>query len=1845
MAKKENTLKNAEEESDFDSIPIVFITDNGYVVPTSVAITSLICNKKPTTKYSVFILTNELTEENKKRFKLFNSKDIKLEIITVSIAELEGLHKYEVGTICQATPAALLKFKLPEIFNSYKKIIYLDGDILVRNDLSDLYSEDVSNYYVAAVHDTGKLYHDKEVYKKIPLYFNSGVMLLNLEKCRKDNVTEKLIEEKKRSTDNSLMDQNILNIVFKDHIKIIDIKYNFLILNLTRASAKFEFKELNKLFNANYNSLSDIEKQTCVLHFSSKDKPWKFYDGPYSKEWYDYFIKSPHKDSFLIRSKFVLSEFNSTQRKALIIELNPCHGECIPGYVKYFLDLGYDLRIIMNSAIEVDDPLADIFSNKKVEVSYMPQSTIVKFIQDTHQMNQYSVCLFNSSFIYKFEKQAVYLLSPEQYQVKILTVDHRQELIDGRVQSRSNSIVLKQFGENKNIFEVNPHYFGNHRKHKKNQLSEFVVVGGIDEKRKNHSLLISAVNEMINKGENNFHITIVGKGSINNLPTSIKEHLTLTGRLSFPKMYEVMKKADFFLPLLDYENPDHLRYCTTGTSGSFQLIYGFNIPCIIDANFAKIYNLTDKNSISYNKGEFAEALIKAVKMKNDEYQQLQDNLAVVVEKIYRNSLEHMRNAIETEYKKESFPIKAYLLFPYYLISNILFKQKKNEIILSNITDMLHTSRIDIKNFGQSNNAVEVTADNGIISTPKYLTSDQGIGQEVNCKADKETIKIKIKNNGKLVIRFRGIAKQYNGKRFPVWTDYKSIKINGKELLAYPVATWHDEPYTYETPVKNGQKIKIKVVFCDHNYDREELKTTLQKIVQYKGYLNDNIENILNIAERKYIAIQKNVVQALPQVTSDAFISVGYNCQIAQHLKSFNLRYASLPFDWLTNYSLHLVIKTIKNGLQDWFINYKENKSSNSYREVVDLNTQVKCPHFFPKDKSVEEYLPIFKEKFSERNNRFIKILRQSAHVCFVSQRQDNVSSLMYFLQEISAMFPNLSITMINLHNTTNDNRTLYCATIDDKIKLYNIYAENSPDTDKTWMGNTKLWAKIIGNWKLSKEIKPIAGAKDISKSSNLFVPHKEFFVIDTNNLDSVQTKLYGYIIQNNGIIEEGNIEHLDNKDISGCGAYIYINRGKDSVTIHQDFNGSYGLFLFRKGNYFALSNSFFYLLNYLKNQSALELNLELNKDYINYMLIQDVCSESYTDTPIKNIKLLDKDAVVRIGIAEPKITIENIDYKVNQYSLDSKAGIKILDQWFEKWMQLFKNLTEKTHNIKISLSGGMDSRLILCLALQSGIDLNQIRIHSIKDTLYTHIEDYEIASEMAKYFHFNLNEGHLQNDSINFTLEDIINIYTYNKLPFHKELKCKYDKLKYKRYNFSGAGGENIRSHWDYTPQERTAKYISRVQRYRDSETIKMLSESIRKIANENYEYIKSKYHVVNDDSKDILRFLYLETRCGHHFGRESVDDYFANNYMLSPLLDPLLLQIKLRTEECSDDNLLFTMVFIRYCPKLLDFKFEGNRSITQSTIDYARKINKLYPYKSTKLKSSKDFNVIVEDKDISKQLVSNIRLTAKDIFDFLKNALESINLQNIICKQLNKDVIKFALKNAVTQDYIPLREVYPLISTAITLNTLENKDLDNINHYNWLNKQVSEVDHTTIGQKELEEKITAISSDLTSYRLNIKNVGIKSNSVEIFVSDAKIEEPQWFSSENGKGKIVQGNQMTNTIKVKAVNDGVLQLYFMGQYRTYKGQHIPVWIDYKSIKIDGKEILFHPVATWHNQPFKYEMNIKNGQEISIEFEQQYHQYSNDELKDILLKLYQNNIILDDQFLHLLLKKIKKGGKY
>ena len=91
---------------------------------------------------------------------------------------------------------------------------------------------------------------------------------------------------------------------------------------------------------------------------------------------------------------------------------------------------------------------------------------------------------------------------------------------------------------------------------------------------------------------------------------------------------------------------------------------------------------------------------------------------------------------------------------------------------------------------------------------------------------------------------------------------------------------------------------------------------------------------------------------------------------------------------------------------------------------------------------------------------------------------------------------------------------------------------------------------------------------------------KRYFIIDSERLEEVQSKLYGYCVFKDGIIV--TLEGLEGKRPEGEGRYVLVERAGNTIKITQDYLGGYGIFLFRNGEKWVLSNNFQYLADYVK---------------------------------------------------------------------------------------------------------------------------------------------------------------------------------------------------------------------------------------------------------------------------------------------------------------------------------------------------------------------------------------------------------------------------------------------------------------------------------------------------------------------------------------------------------------------------------------------------------------------------------------------------------------------------------------
>ena len=283
-----------------ETVDICMITDSDYVMPTCVAIQSLILSKSKESYYRIYIIASDLSQQAEGQFKTLATDSAEIHIIQESAEKsFVGFHLYDDKETCVASRAALLKFNIAELLPHLDKVLYLDSDIIVKESLETLFSENIDGYYTAAVHESGCMYYNIAYAHRVACYFCSGVMLMNLKKLRQEAMAEKLLHTARELTDSFLLDQDVFNVVFDGQWKQLPIRYDFLSVNLYRAYKYWQIEEVNLRYGTNYRNKKQLFADAAIIHYGSKDKPWKDPDGACASEWLEVYLKTPIEHTLL----------------------------------------------------------------------------------------------------------------------------------------------------------------------------------------------------------------------------------------------------------------------------------------------------------------------------------------------------------------------------------------------------------------------------------------------------------------------------------------------------------------------------------------------------------------------------------------------------------------------------------------------------------------------------------------------------------------------------------------------------------------------------------------------------------------------------------------------------------------------------------------------------------------------------------------------------------------------------------------------------------------------------------------------------------------------------------------------------------------------------------------------------------------------------------------------------------------------------------------------------------------------------------------------------------------------------------------------------------------------------------------------------------------------------------------------------------------------------------------------------------------------------------------------------------------------------------------------------------
>ena len=212
-------------------IPIFFAADDNYAPFLSVAIISLLDKSDKNKFYKIHILNDNMSLENIKKIKglqtsnseiIFNSINNNLECIN---DRLDNRLRPDIFTL-----TIYFRLFIPEMFKEYDKAIYIDSDVVLNSDISELYDIDLENNYIGACRDKSIIgikefenYFTKGVGIDYRDYINSGVLLLNMKELRNKKLSDKFLYLlNKYHFENVDPDQAYINFLCNGKIKYLD---------------------------------------------------------------------------------------------------------------------------------------------------------------------------------------------------------------------------------------------------------------------------------------------------------------------------------------------------------------------------------------------------------------------------------------------------------------------------------------------------------------------------------------------------------------------------------------------------------------------------------------------------------------------------------------------------------------------------------------------------------------------------------------------------------------------------------------------------------------------------------------------------------------------------------------------------------------------------------------------------------------------------------------------------------------------------------------------------------------------------------------------------------------------------------------------------------------------------------------------------------------------------------------------------------------------------------------------------------------------------------------------------------------------------------------------------------------------------------------------------------------------------------------------------------------------------------------------------------------------------------------------------------------------------------------
>ena len=291
-------MSNFEQKS--SELNVVFSSDNNYSPHLGASIYSLLVYNCDFHKINIYIIDNGIAEENIIRLQSIVGSFKNVDIVFVDFSRWKDrLHLNMAWHISISSYARLfVASMLPE---DVTRVIYLDSDVIIRDSLQDMWNYNLNANMIGAVQDVMRPEWKNAVgLENDSLYFNAGVLLINLQEWRKYDIEPqcmKFIDERNGQVIHH--DQGVLNGLFKGKWTRLPLRYNLMTIHFF-----YSLEKQRKYFGDQApfyteQEIAEAKNTPAILHFtpSFTSRPWiRSCAHPLRKLYWDALLTTPWKD-------------------------------------------------------------------------------------------------------------------------------------------------------------------------------------------------------------------------------------------------------------------------------------------------------------------------------------------------------------------------------------------------------------------------------------------------------------------------------------------------------------------------------------------------------------------------------------------------------------------------------------------------------------------------------------------------------------------------------------------------------------------------------------------------------------------------------------------------------------------------------------------------------------------------------------------------------------------------------------------------------------------------------------------------------------------------------------------------------------------------------------------------------------------------------------------------------------------------------------------------------------------------------------------------------------------------------------------------------------------------------------------------------------------------------------------------------------------------------------------------------------------------------------------------------------------------------------------------------------